>query len=83
MAWCGRERSPRPRRPLAADPREHPRPPAVAPFAEWVAERRGLDFGDPVDYDALWRWSVEHLDQFWADVADWTDVLPGVPDDGC
>jgi acetoacetyl-CoA synthetase len=50
-------------------------------FAAWVAGRRGLDFGNPPDYDAIWRWSVEHLDQFWADVAAWTDVLPGVPDD--
>jgi acetoacetyl-CoA synthetase len=50
-------------------------------FAAWVAGRRGLDFGSPPDYDAIWRWSVEHLDQFWADVATWTDVLPGVPDD--
>jgi acetoacetyl-CoA synthetase len=52
----------------------------IAEFAGWVAERRGVSFGDPVDYDALWRWSVEHLDQFWADVATWSDVLPGVPD---
>ncbi|KGH46598.1 acetoacetyl-CoA synthetase [Modestobacter caceresii] len=50
-------------------------------FAAWVAGRRGLDLGSPPDYDALWRWSVEHLDQFWADVATWTDVLPGVPED--
>jgi acetoacetyl-CoA synthetase len=53
----------------------------LAGFAGWVAQRRGLDFGDPPDYDAIWRWSVEHLDQFWADVAGWTGVLPGVPDD--
>ncbi|MFD2092859.1 acetoacetate--CoA ligase [Blastococcus deserti] len=53
----------------------------VAAFARWVEERRGLSFGDPPDYDALWRWSVEHLDQFWGDVATWTGVLPGVPDD--
>ncbi|MGY1705203.1 acetoacetate--CoA ligase [Geodermatophilus sp. SYSU D00697] len=50
-------------------------------FADWVAERRGLDFGDPLDYDAIWRWSVEHLDQFWGDIATWSGVLPGVPDD--
>jgi acetoacetyl-CoA synthetase len=50
-------------------------------FAAWVAERRGLDFGTPPDYDAIWRWSVDHLDQFWSDVATFTDVLPGVPDD--
>ncbi|RBY81628.1 acetoacetate--CoA ligase [Geodermatophilus sp. TF02-6] len=53
----------------------------LAEFAGWVAGRRGLDFGDPPDYDAIWRWSVEHLDQFWADVAAWSGVLPGVPDD--
>lgn len=50
-------------------------------FAARVAERRGLDLGTPADYDRIWRWSVEHLDQFWADVATWADVLPGVPDD--
>jgi acetoacetyl-CoA synthetase len=54
-------------------------------FATWVADRRGLDFsrdpGGPPDYDAIWRWSVDHLDQFWADVATFTDVLPGVPED--
>jgi acetoacetyl-CoA synthetase len=50
-------------------------------FAGWVAERRGLDFGSPPGYDAVWRWSVDHLDQFWADVATWSDVLPDVPDD--
>ncbi|RBY97007.1 acetoacetate--CoA ligase [Blastococcus sp. TF02-8] len=51
----------------------------MAAFARWVEERRGLSFGDPTDYDALWRWSVEHLDQFWGDVARWTGVLD-VPD---
>ncbi|SFK41351.1 acetoacetate--CoA ligase [Geodermatophilus ruber] len=53
----------------------------LAQFAAEVAQRRGLDFGDPPDYDAIWRWSVEHLDQFWGDVAGWTGVLPGVPDE--
>jgi acetoacetyl-CoA synthetase len=52
----------------------------IAAFAGWVAQRRGLSFGDPPGYDALWRWSVEHLDQFWADLAEWSGVLPGVPD---
>lgn len=52
----------------------------IAAFADWVAQRRGLSFGDPVDYDALWRWSVEHLDQFWGDLARWSGVLD-VPDD--
>jgi acetoacetyl-CoA synthetase len=60
---------------------EQARATRVAAFTRWVRERRGLDLGDPPDYDALWRWSVEHLDQFWGDVAGWTGVLPGVPDD--
>jgi acetoacetyl-CoA synthetase len=53
----------------------------AADFARWVRERRGLDFGDPPDYDALWRWSTGQLEQFWAAVAEWSGVLPGVPDD--
>ncbi|MET7395128.1 acetoacetate--CoA ligase [Dactylosporangium sp. NPDC005572] len=50
-------------------------------FAAWVAERRGVEFGDPPGYDEVWRWSVGHADQFWADVAEWSGALPGVPDD--
>jgi acetoacetyl-CoA synthetase len=53
----------------------------IAAFARWVGEKRGRDFGDPADYDTLWRWSVEHPDQFWGDLATWSGVLPGVPDD--
>ncbi|MEU6643422.1 acetoacetate--CoA ligase [Saccharomonospora sp. NPDC046836] len=45
-------------------------------FATWVSERRGITFGDNTDYDAVWRWSIDHLDQFWADLAAWTGVLP-------
>ncbi|MCF1592597.1 acetoacetate--CoA ligase [Streptomyces muensis] len=50
-------------------------------FAHWVAERRGIAFGSPLDYDTLWRWSVESPGQFWGDLASWTGVLPGVPDE--
>ncbi|GAA3158364.1 acetoacetate--CoA ligase [Blastococcus jejuensis] len=53
----------------------------IAAFAASVERRRGLSFGSPPDYDTLWRWSLEHLDQFWAEVAEWSGVLPGVPDD--
>ena len=52
----------------------------ISAFAAWVSERRALDFGDPLHYDSLWRWSVTELSQFWADFAAWTEVLPGVPD---
>src|SRR4051812_5117261 len=53
----------------------------LAAFASWVEQRRGLSFGDPPDYDALWRGAVEHPDPFWGDLATWTGVLPDVPDD--
>ena len=53
-----------------ARPPESMRQTRIAAFAAVGEERRGLDFGNPTDYDRLWRWSVEHLDQFWADVAD-------------
>ena len=47
-------------------------------FARRIEAKHGVRFED---YESLWRWSVEHLDQFWAEVADWSGVLPGVPDD--
>jgi acetoacetyl-CoA synthetase len=50
-------------------------------FAGWVSRRRGLDFGSPAGYDAIWAWSTSRLEQFWADLAAWSGVLPGVPDD--
>jgi acetoacetyl-CoA synthetase len=34
-------------------------------FMRWVAERRGHEFDD---YEDLWRWSVEELEEFWADI---------------
>jgi acetoacetyl-CoA synthetase len=49
-------------------------------FAGWVSGRRGIDFGDPTGYDTLWRWSVDHLEHFWSDLAIWTGVLSEPPD---
>jgi acetoacetyl-CoA synthetase len=31
-------------------------------FTRWLAAEHGLQFRD---YEALWRWSVDHLEQFW------------------
>ncbi|WP_432990454.1 acetoacetate--CoA ligase [Dactylosporangium sp. CA-233914] len=45
-------------------------------FATWVGRRRGLTFGDPTDYDAVWRWSVHQLEDFWSDLAIWSGTLP-------
>src|SRR3954454_5278585 len=41
-------------------------------FARWVAETRGVDVAD--DYHALWRWSVEDVDGFWAAIWEFFDV---------
>ncbi|PKW16864.1 acetoacetate--CoA ligase [Saccharopolyspora spinosa] len=48
-------------------------------FAAWVSGRRGITLGDPTDYDAVWRWSVDHLDEFWADLAVWAGLLTEPP----
>jgi acetoacetyl-CoA synthetase len=40
-------------------------------FRRWLRAERGLDFAD---YDALWRWSVDDLDGFWAAIWDFFEV---------
>ncbi|MEW2318170.1 acetoacetate--CoA ligase [Streptomyces bauhiniae] len=67
-------------------PAEHPGPVAVpewtphpeaasrtriAAFVRWLAARGRGDFAD---YEALWRWSVTELEEFWQAVADFYDV---------
>ena len=37
----------------------------VAEFLRWLQRERGRSFDG---YDALWRWSVEELEDFWASV---------------
>jgi acetoacetyl-CoA synthetase len=44
----------------------------VAAFMRWAGERHGRVFED---YDELWRWSVDELEQFWADVWEYFDVI--------
>jgi acetoacetyl-CoA synthetase len=40
-------------------------------FRRWLEAERGLSFED---YDALWRWSVDDLDGFWAAIWDFFEV---------
>jgi acetoacetyl-CoA synthetase len=47
-------------------------------FVGQARERHGVE---AADYEALWRWSVEHLEQFWALVWDHFDVLHSAPYD--
>jgi acetoacetyl-CoA synthetase len=48
----------------------------VTRFARWLEETRGLDLPD---YDALWRWSVEDLEGFWAALWEFFDVQASTP----
>ncbi|KPV52189.1 acetoacetyl-CoA synthetase, partial [Kouleothrix aurantiaca] len=41
-------------------------------YMRWLRDERGLDFDD---YPALWRWSVERLEEFWGSVWDYSGVL--------
>jgi acetoacetyl-CoA synthetase len=43
-------------------------------YCRWLRERRGLDFAVG-DYEPLWRWSVDHLDDFWAAVWEYFEVV--------
>jgi acetoacetyl-CoA synthetase len=68
--------SPEPERPLwtpGADQREHAE---MARFMRWAGERRGRTFAD---YQELWRWSVDQLEDFWADVWEFCGVRASSP----
>ena len=45
-------------------------------FMRWAAERHGRAFGG---YDELWRWSVDQLEDFWADIWDFCGVRASKP----
>src|SRR3954467_9180247 len=44
----------------------------ITRFARWVAETRNVDVAD--DYHALWRWSVDGVEGFWAAIWEFFDV---------
>jgi acetoacetyl-CoA synthetase len=48
----------------------------VGEFLRWLQRERGLSFDG---YDALWRWSVEELEDFWASVWHFFAVPAAVP----
>ena len=37
----------------------------ITRYRGWLNETRGLEF---VDYHALWQWSVDELEEFWASI---------------
>ncbi len=48
-------------------------------YMRWLEAERGLDFGG--DYHALWRWSVDELEDFWASIWDYFEVRASTPCD--
>jgi acetoacetyl-CoA synthetase len=53
---------------------ERARATAIAEFARWVGEHRGVEL-DELDYTALHEWSVGDLDGFWSAVAEYLGVI--------
>jgi acetoacetyl-CoA synthetase len=45
-------------------------------FMRWLGERHGRGFAD---YEELWRWSVEELEQFWAGIWEFFGVRASRP----
>jgi acetoacetyl-CoA synthetase len=56
---------------LWAPSREQVERARLTEFIGWLQAERGLDFDD---YDALWQWSVDDLDGFWAALWDFFEV---------
>src|SRR6266511_219415 len=45
-------------------------------YMRWLATERGIQLDG---YDALWRWSVTELEDFWASIWDYFEVLSSTP----
>lgn len=48
----------------------------VRAYMRWLAEARGLELAD---YPALWRWSVDHVAEFWASLWDYFAIQSDQP----
>ena len=45
-------------------------------FANWLQAEHGLQFSD---YEGLHQWSIDHLDQFWSAVWQFTEIIASQP----
>jgi acetoacetyl-CoA synthetase len=43
----------------------------ITRYMRWLESQHGLSFDD---YDALWRWSTEEIEAFWASIWEFFDV---------
>ena len=51
----------------------------ITAFAKWLKRERNLDFAPDQDYDAMWRWSIEHLEDFWQAIWDYFQLQSSTP----
>jgi acetoacetyl-CoA synthetase len=51
----------------------------ITRYVDWLGETRGLSFDD---YQALWRWSVDELEDFWQSIVDFCGVQFDEPPQG-
>jgi acetoacetyl-CoA synthetase len=49
---------------------------SIVRYSRWLAERHGVDVDD---YSALWRWSVDELNQFWLSLFEFERVISDEP----
>lgn len=45
-------------------------------YMRWLAHEKGQQFSD---YESLWQWSVEHLEDFWASIWQYFDIRSSAP----
>ena len=50
--------------------------PQVRLYTQWLEKHHGLKFED---YQAMWRWSVTELDQFWGTMWEYLDLQSPTP----
>ena len=50
--------------------------PQIRLYQQWLAEHRQLQFDD---YQALWQWSVTHLEDFWQSAWDYLELQSPTP----
>jgi len=62
--------------PLWEPPPEQRERVEMARFMDWAGERRGRAFAD---YEELWRWSVDELEDFWASIWEFCGVRTSKP----
>jgi acetoacetyl-CoA synthetase len=53
----------------------HPEATAIAAFARWLRESRGIPLVSTTDHAELHRWSVDDLEGFWAAAAEYLGVI--------